>query len=167
MYYLNLELGGLYPVAIRLGDVTQNQADGVKRWVEVAAGNNEPLLNAKITASFPHYTCSGNVRNYKKSTLQTISRDADVLNNHTYVLCCDYIENVGKFLEAFENNLAELDVDKKDEICAMITYVYGRAIVSVDYCEALAGKQETLSKGYCPYDATHKLATFTEGDDEQ
>lgn len=57
--------------------------------------------------------------------------------------------------------------DKIDEICAMITYVYGRCIVSVDYYEALAGKQETLSKGYCPYDSTHKLATFTEGDDEQ
>lgn len=67
----------------------------------------------------------------------------------------------------FENNLAELDDDQRDEICAMITYIYGRCIVSVDYYEALAGKQETLSKGYCPYDSTHKLTTFAEGDDEQ
>ena len=41
MYYLNIELGGLYPVAIRLGDVTQKQADDVKFWVNVAAGENE------------------------------------------------------------------------------------------------------------------------------
>lgn len=102
MYYLNIELGGLYPVAIRLGDVTQKQADDVKFWVNVAAGENEPLLTARITESFPHWSCSDNIRNYKKNTLTTISRNADVINNHTYVLCCDYIENVGKFLEAFE-----------------------------------------------------------------
>lgn len=74
---------------------------------------------------------------------------------------------VGLTWTVFEDNLAERDVAKTDEICAMITYIYGHCIVSVDYCEALAGKQETLSKGYCPYDSTHKLATFTEGDDEQ